>query len=200
VSRLAANRAGWEVADNGRPLKADALILTVPAPSALALIGANGVPLCEAAWKVLEGIRYDPCIALMALLDGPGEVPDPGGVQIGDDPLFWLADNRRKGISPEPAVTIHAGPEFSREHAGSSDADVVRLLLREAKDYLGTGVKATAVYRWEYSWVAEAYDEPYVFSEGPPPLVLCGDAYGGPKVEGAVLSGLAAAERLLEIR
>jgi renalase len=136
----------------------------------------------------------------MALLDGPGGVPEPGGVQIGGDPLFWVADNWKKGISGIPAVTIHAGPEFSREHARSDDATVARLLLEEAKDYIGTGVKASAVYRWEHSMPLEPHEEPFVYVEGPPPLVFCGDAYAGPKVEGAVLSGLATAEKLLGVR
>ena len=59
-------------------------------------------------------------------------------------------------------------------------------------------MKATAVYHWEYSQPTDSHDEPYVYVEGPPPLVFCGDAYAGPKVEGAVTSGLAAAEKLLE--
>jgi predicted NAD/FAD-dependent oxidoreductase len=42
------------------------------------------------------------------------------------------------------------------------------------------------------------HKEPFVYVEGPPPLIFCGDAYAGPKVEGSVLSGLAAAEKLLE--
>ena len=83
--------------------------------------------------------------------------------------------------------------------ADLGQADRVRreLLLEEAKDYVGTGVKATAVHRWEYSTPLKPHEEPFVFVEGPPPLVFCGDAYAGPKVEGAVLSGLAAAEKLL---
>ena len=60
-----------------------------------------------------------------------------------------------------------------------------------------TRVRATAIYRWEHSMPLEPYEEAFIYVEGPPPLVFCGDAFAGPKVEGAVLSGLAAAEKLL---
>lgn len=190
----------WEVIASGSTYSADALVLTIPAPSALALVESNSILLPPEIREALENIGYEPCIAVMALLDGPGEVPEPGGVQIGGDPLFWIADNRKKGISEVPAITIHAGPEFSREHAHTDDARVTYLLLEEAKDYIGAGVIKTAVYRWKYSMPTRTHEEPFVYVEGPPPLVFCGDAYAGPKVEGAVLSGLAAAEKLLESR
>ena len=196
VSELRHDEGRWEIVAGSFKYNTDALVLTPP--SALALVDGSGIPLPEETRRVLEGISYAPCIAVMALLDGPSEVPEPGGVQIGGDPLFWVADNRKKGISEVPAVTIHAGPEFSREHARSDDAKVARLLLEEAKGYVGAGVKVTAVYHWEYSQPTEPHDEPYVYVEGPPPLVFCGDAYAGPKVEGAVTSGLAAAGKLLE--
>jgi predicted NAD/FAD-dependent oxidoreductase len=196
VSGLSQGERGWEVLVGSIVYASEGLLLTPP--SALALVDDNGVPLPEEARQVLENIDYAPCIAVMAYLDGPGEVPDPGGVQVGGDPLFWIADNRKKGISAAPAVTIHAGPEFSREHAHSDDLTITRLLLEEAKDYVRTGVQATAVYRWEYSQPTNPHDEPFVYVEGPPPLIFCGDAYAGPKVEGAVTSGLAAAGKLLE--
>ena len=198
VSGLRLSERSWEVVAGGSVHAADALVLTPPSALALALVNDNDVPLPEEARQVLENIDYAPCVAVMALLDGPGDVPDPGGVQVGGDPLFWVADNRKKGISGVPAVTIHAGPEFSREHAHSDDATVTRLLLEEAQNYVRTGVKATAVYRWEYSQPTSLHDEPFVYVEGPPPLVFCGDAYAGPKIEGAVTSGLAAAGELLE--
>ena len=200
VSELRRSKRGWEVVAGSSTYDAAALALTGPAPPALALVDGNGIPLPEEAREALEGIKYDPCIAVMALLDSEGAVPEPGGVQIGGDPLFWIADNRKKGISKVPAVTIHAGPEWSREQMQEDDEKVSNLLLEEAKDYLRTGVKRTVVYRWENSQPVTPHDEPFVYTEGPPPLVFCGDAYAGPKVEGAVLSGLAAAEKLLETR
>ena len=198
VSELHRSERGWEVVARGSTYDTSALVLTGPAPPALALVDHNGIPLPEETRKALKEIKYDPCIAVMALLDGEGEVPEPGGVQIGADPLFWIADNQKKGISDVPAVTIHAGPEWSREQMQEDDDKVSNLLLEEAKDYIGTGVKATAIYRWEHSQPVNTCDEPFVYVEGPPPLIFCGDAYAGPKVEGAVLSGLAAAEKLLE--
>ncbi len=196
VTSLRRGERGWEIVAGGFTHEASALVLTPP--SALALVDENGISLPAGARSDLESIVYDPCVALMVLPDTAGAVPEPGGVQIGGDPLFWVADNRRKGISEVPALTIHAGPEWSREHLHSDDGTVSRLLLEEAKDYVGTGIEATAVYRWKYSQPVVTHDERFVYVEGPPPLVFCGDAYGGPKVEGAVLSGLTAAERLLE--
>ena len=196
ASVLRKSERGWEVVTKDATHTADALILTPP--SALSLVNESGIPLPDDARHALQNISYDPCIAVMALLDAPGRVPEPGGVQIGGDPLFWIADNQKKGLSGVPAVTIHAGPEFSREHMHSDGKKVADLLLEEAKDYLRTGVKATAVYRWEHSAPIGLYDEPFVYVDGPPPLIICGDAYAGPKVEGAALSGLAAAEKLIE--
>ncbi len=198
VSWINAGPRGWEVAAGGLKHTADALILALPAPLALTLIDDNDLPLPAEARRALENIDYDPCIAVMALLEDAGSVPEPGGVQIGGDTLFWIADNQKKGISSVPAVTIHAGPGWSRKHAESDNTTIIHLLLEEAKNYIGTEAKATAVYRWKHSWVTKPHEEPFVYVGLPPPLVFCGDAYAGPKMEGAALSGLAAAEKLLE--
>src|SRR3712207_7617112 len=79
-----------------RPPRSTLFPYTALFRSALALVDDNDIPLPEEARQVLENIDYAPCIAVMALLDGPGGVPDPGGVQIGGDPLFWVADKDRK--------------------------------------------------------------------------------------------------------
>ncbi|MBV9454841.1 MAG: FAD-dependent oxidoreductase [Rubrobacter sp.] len=197
VTHLRADDRVWKVFTGDLSHTADALVLTAPVPSTLALVDGSSITLPIKARKALESINYEPCVAVMALLEGPSGVPEPGGVQIGGEPLFWVSDNQKKGISEVPAVTIHAGPEWSREHMRSDDDAIVRLLLEEAKGYVGMKIKATAAYRWKHSMPLEPYEEAFVYVEGPLPLIFCGDAFAGSKVEGAVLSGFAAADKLL---
>jgi renalase len=200
--RVEAGADGWNVTcESGLRLEASVLLLTMPVPQALELAASGNYGLPAGARQQLEAISYDPCLALMVLLDGPVDVPGPGGMQIKDEPLDWIGDNRRKGISDVPAITIHAGPEWSRNHFDDEEADIARQLISFAGDQLGTDlaslVSETSLARWRYSWVTEAHPEPYLVASGDPALLFCGDAFDQPKVEGAALSGLAAADYLL---
>jgi renalase len=191
----------WEaLTETGSRVSGAALLLTAPVPQSLALFGEDaGLP--DEARRTLEGISYSPCLALMALLDGPTGVPEPGGVQIKGEPLDWIGDNQRKGISEAPAVTVHAGPGWSRAHFEADETEVTASLLSFAGERLGTDLASrvveTSLARWRYSWVTEPHPEPCFVAREDPPLLFAGDAFGPSKVEGAALSGLAAADRLL---
>lgn len=194
--------AGWKVVcESGTEASGAALLLTPPVPQSLRLAESGGYELPEESRKQLEEISYDPCLALMALTEGPTGVPEPGGMQIKGEPLDWIGDNRRKGISEVPGLTIHAGPEWSREHFDTPDTEVVEHLLSFAGDHLGSNlaprVIETSLARWRYSWVTNAHPDPCLVAQEAPPLLFAGDAFGQPKVEGAALSGLAAADYLL---
>jgi renalase len=202
VVRVDARADDWEVAcESGLRLEASALVLAMPVPQALELATSGDYGLPEGARQHLEAVSYDPCLALMVLLDRPGGVPEPGGMQIKGEPLDWIGDNQRKGISEVPAMTIHAGPEWSRTHFEDDEAEVKRQLISLAGDRLGIDLSSSVVEssltRWRYSWVTNAHPEPFLAASEAPPLLFCGDAFGQPKVEGAALSGLAAAEHLL---
>jgi renalase len=191
----------WEVdTESGSQLTAEALLLTAPIPQSLALFREEAA-LPEEARRRLEVASYSPCLALMALLDGPTGVPEPGGVQIKGEPLDWIGDNRRKGISRAPAVTIHAGPEWSRAHFDEEETRVVASLLAFAGEQLRTDlttrVVSTSLARWRYSWVTRPFPESCLVARREPPLIFAGDAFGPSKVEGAALSGLVAADHLL---
>jgi predicted NAD/FAD-dependent oxidoreductase len=202
VLRVDRDGDGWTVAgESGFSVSGGALLLTAPVPQSLALAESGNYGLPEGARGQLGNISYDPCLAVMALLDGASPVPEPGGVQIKGEPLDWIGDNATKGISDRPALTIHGGPQWSREHYDEREADVTRTLLRLAGERLGADLTATTVEtslaRWRYSWVTTSHEQPCLVASEDPPLVFCGDGFGQPKVEGAALSGLAAADGLL---
>jgi len=194
--------SGWEVAcESGLRICGNSLVVAVPVPQALELVSSGGYRLPDEARYQLEVVAYDPCLALLILLDDPSGVPEPGGMQIKGEPLDWIGDNRRKGISEAPSVTVHAGPEWSRSHFEDDETEIIDSMICFANDHLDTdlapAVVETSLTRWRYSWVTNSHPEPCFAASDDPPLLFCGDAFGQPKVEGASLSGLAAADHLL---
>jgi renalase len=192
----------WEVVcESGLRVAGDALVLGAPVPQALMLTSSRGYTLPDGAKRQLEAVSYDPCLALMVLLEGPTGVPEPGGMQIKGEPLDWIGDNKRKGISGAPGITVHAGPKWSRSHFEDGESEVIDSMISFAGDRLGgdlaPAVFETSLARWRYSWVTNPHPEPCLVASDNPPLLFCGDAFGQPKVEGAALSGLAAADHLL---
>jgi renalase len=192
----------WEVRTGSGTRETGAtLLLTAPVPQSLALVESGDCTLPDGAHYNLKNISYAPCLALLALLDGPTGVPEPGGMQIKGEPLDWIGDNQRKGISEAPGVTIHAGPDWSREHFEADEAEVTTPLLAFAGERLAfdlsSRVVETSLIRWRYAWVTQPHPEPCLVASVEPSLVFAGDAFGEAKIEGATLSGLAAADHLL---
>ena len=191
---------GWELTIEGHELmRVERLVSTAPVPQTLALLKAGGVALKEPLAGALAGVSYHPCLTLLILLDGPSAVPT-GGVRLGDGPLRWVADNAKKGISPEGqgAVTLLASREFSAANYGMPEAEVVASLVPAAKALLGNAaVVSVTLHRWRYSEPVATWPEPCVWLPEIS-LGLAGDAFGGPRVEGAALSGLALAARIAD--
>jgi renalase len=193
VHSIAVDGGSWELRCDGVLHRADAVVLTAPVPQSLDLLEAGGITLDRAVLEAMRAIEYDPCLAVMAPLDGPSGVPEPGVVDPTSGPVDLIADNRLKGVSATDAVTIHATPEASRSMWEAGDAEVCTRLTAAAgipPDRLAGGCQ---VQRWRYARPVEVHPERCVLAHTDPPLVLAGDAFGGPKVEGAALSGLAAA-------
>jgi predicted NAD/FAD-dependent oxidoreductase len=171
--------------------------MTPPAEQSLALMNSGNVTLPEAVTTALAHIQYNPCFAVLARLDAPSTVPEPGGVFMPGEPLSWIADNQQKGISDEPAVTLHAGPEYTRAHYDDDPATVAETLIAAARGVIGPAtVLETQVQRWRYSQPTAMHPEKTLFTTTPAPLAFAGDAFDGARVEGAALSGMAAADAL----
>lgn len=190
VSHIIATGNQWTLeTDFDETLTADALIVTTPVPQTLALLDFD-LPAEESA--ALERIQYERCLAVMAILEEPANLPEPGAMQLTNgEPISWISDNTRKGISTVAnAITIHAGPQFSLDNWEKNAEEVAQQLLQ--------GYKASAwkLHRWKYAKPIVMHPERCFVVPAPAPLILAGDAFGEARIEGAALSGLFAAERL----
>ena len=191
---------GWQLtSDDDRVLTARQILLTPPVPQTLTLLDAGDTRLTTTQRAELDAVQYHPVLGLLAVLTAPSAVPDWGGLQLNDGPFSFIGDNRSKGISSAEAVTFHANHTLSREHFDAPDQANHQMLLELAQPWIGdVEVAASQLKRWRYAGPVETRPEAaYVLSDLPYPAVLAGDAFAGPKVEGAFNSGLAAAEVLL---
>ncbi|MCB9436045.1 MAG: FAD-dependent oxidoreductase [Anaerolineales bacterium] len=190
----------WQLEiDGGSTFQADAVVMTPPVPQSLALLDAGEVRLLGVIRTALDRIQYFPCIALMVVLDGPSSIQSPGGVTFRSEPITWMGDNMQKGVSPHAsAVTIHATPDFSRTHFESDTDSIAKYLLDAARPWFGERqIVAYEVHRWRYAEPAQPYPHLFLPASTSVPMVFAGDAFGGPRIEGAALSGLGAADYLL---
>jgi len=194
IRRAGAGRHGWDVVvDDGTVHHADAVVSTCPLAQTFSLLFEAGVDFP----RELVADDYDRTIALLAVLDGASAVPPPGGVQLTDGTFSFVADNATKGISAVPAVTLHAEPMWSEQHWDDDRAAVHDALVEAARPWFGSArLVDSQVKRWRFATPRAPWPDPcWVAPEGS--LVVAGDAFAGPRIEGAYNSGLAAAAVLV---
>ena len=180
----------WRIiCDDASMLTADALVLTAPVAQSFSMVFETVADLPRAVFEA----DYDRTLGLLAVLDRPSAVPAPGGVQRPTPGIAWVADNAVKGISEVPSLTVHASPDWSERHWDTPEDDVHALLLELSADWIGDAIVIDSqVKRWRFATPRQPWpDECWVSIEHR--LVLAGDAFAGPRVEGAHTSGLAAA-------
>lgn len=205
VKTLECQNSSWRVScDSGLSLEADALILTPPLPQSLQLLKkAQGFEIDPDQLERFAELKYEPCIAVMAVLDGPSGLPEPGGLANTDPmtPVMWIADNQQKGISPVPAVTILGTAYFSRQHWKTPREEAGQKLWAAAQPYFKAGLVEMQTHGWRFAEPKSHFAENYVCLQTQPPLFLAGDAFGETRnpLEGAAISGLDAAKALLKL-
>ena len=184
----------------GDTWRSRAVIMTPPVTQSLRLLEDGEVYLPENERVTLRSIRYAPCLCGLFLIDGRSRLPRPGALQRPGEAISWVGDNDAKGISPGARVlTVHASPVASDERWASDDAAVLRWMYGEIAPWIdtGTGLIASRLERWQYAVPVDIYPDRCFPSAHKGLLVFAGDAFDGPRVEGAALSGWAAAEAVI---
>ena len=179
--------------EKGDQLTADALVVTVPPAQAMALLEGSEIT------RTLTDIEMQPCWALMAVFDRP-LLKEHDAAFVNKGPLSWLARQASRPGRPETeAWVLHAGPEWSAQHIADDPDDIRHELLRAALELpiaQPAEVEFAAVHRWLYALARKPLEQGIIWS-GEQRLALAGDWCHGSRVEGAFLSGAAAAGRVM---
>jgi predicted NAD/FAD-dependent oxidoreductase len=189
---------GWRLVttDGERTGPFDTVVLSAPAPQTAALLTTAAPGLAARA----ASVEMAPCWAVMACY--PAELNlGFDGAFVEDSPLGWIARNSAKPGRPSgDHWVLHASPEWSHDHL-ELDQEIAAQWMAEAfAQTLGRDLPpptSLTAHRWRFALPVNPLSEPCLF-DADLSLAACGDWAGGPRVEGAFLSGWAAADRVLE--
>lgn len=199
----------WESEENNTDktnvTRADAIILTQPAPSLIPLLSSSQISVPNE----IRSIRYAPCFSLA--VDFSEQItpllPPPGAVRVDDpaSPLMWAATAHGRGLSRNgDALVLHASEIWTTTHLTQSMENKSKLLIKDSQETLmRLGISAdilslsSIARQWINSRCVAPIAQPYVRLQTPAPLFIAGDGFGNcPRVEGAWVSGYMAATTL----
>ena len=173
-------------------------VLSVPAPQAAALLAPSSPLQARVA-----GVSMHACFALMVGFPKEGTDFAPGWdtLRVSDLPVGWIARNSAKPGRPDAhhAVVVHAAPEWSDRNVDTDREDVRATLLECASALCGVDLFQAphiALHRWLYAYSDAGVGEACL-QDAARGLVVAGDWCVGGRVEGAHLSGRAAAQAVL---
>ncbi len=185
----------WSVQDvSGSSLgRFDRIVIAVPAAQAVPLLSA--VPQLQ---EVAAGIDMAPCWAGMFAFERSLAL-DFDGAFLADGPFSWFArDSSKPGRPAGERWVLHAGPEWTREHVHEERGRVADHMVAHLAERFGPLPEVTfrRAHRWGYALATDPVSRGALY-DGELGLAACGDWCWGGRIEGALLSGIAAAERIL---
>lgn len=198
VALLDAVGSFWRLVDHSAAClgEYDFVVASVPGPQAVRLLGPAPDLASQAARVTMQ-----PCWAVLAAFDE--RLPTGfDGAFVHQSPLSWVSRNSSKpGRSSSPECwVLHASRGWSEDHLEAADEEVVEDLLQalwEATRLRPVRPVVVEAHRWRYAMAKEPLQAGCLFDDDMG-LVACGDWCFGSRVEGAFLSGLAAAESVLQ--
>ena len=207
VTSVAQTEVGWRVNSDLQSWTAKQLVIALPAAQAQALL-----PQKQLAYDIAANALMEPCWAL--LLATEVHLPLPyAGVFVNQGAFSWIAQDNTKPQRNLPRTSaqtslqtwvMHATPAWSIAHVECSAKEVEILLVAEFNRLLKYWLPAlpipiwkhSAIHRWRYArGTSTAVLPTHAWQQNG--LALAGDWLAGGRVEGAYLSGLTAAQLLI---
>lgn len=197
VGRIVSGARGVEMLDiDEQSLGAyDFVVCTAPPAQAASLLGDVAPTLASRA----AAVRMQPCWAVMAAFDTPLDVPFDGAF-VNQGSLSWMARTSSKPgrLETPDQWVLHGSAAWSTEHLEDPGASVAEALLDACFDATGRSERAPVwarAHRWRYAMAENPLEVGCLF-DASKRILACGDWTHGNRIEGAVLSGLAAARQV----
>lgn len=198
AERLIHDGTHWCATTNAGLLCAKTLLTAIPAEQAATLM-EEAVPDFAA---IADGVTSQPCWAVMVAFAERLEIAADA---LRDDTaaIAWAARNSAKpGRTGNECWVLHASPARSRELLDHTNTEVTEALLTDFFAQTGTRPIAPihlAAHRWLYAMPDKADGEPAHY-DAIHRIGIAGDYLHSPRVEGAFLSGIALAQKVLASR
>lgn len=176
--------------DEGHVFNAKKVFLTSPLPQSLDILRFAGIQF----ERSLEEIGYN--MAIVALIRLKQELPIPESyVQEFDQDIYSICSQKAKGLSEHPDYTIVFNDSWSRRHFELTEKDLENHCQIEIeKRFVNVMTTQIQVKKWRYSHPKITWPTPYHIIDQD--IYLCGDAFGGPSLNGALESAFAVIEHL----
>lgn len=206
VTHLSSNHGIWQIqTGTGGTFDADALILTAPVTQALELLASSQIALSEQSHSLLSSVQYHPCLVAVLSPETDGQCSEWPAIWRNPSPtVAGIYDQSRKGLkSSRAVVVVHLAPQLSRELWESPPEVVADTVRQETARLTGKTWKLLHLHRWRYSQPVQNISGlfhrcSFRSQTSQPALLLAGDAFGTSSIDGALRSGEAAAQALLE--
>jgi len=197
VSHIQREGRQWRlVADTGADLGVfDTVLTCVPSPQAAALLEPVAPALASVAGTA---VMHATAATMLVFAERPEFAHD--GAFINDDPVLgWISrDASKPGRGADEAWVLHATRAWSMAHRDADGALITAEMTRAFHGVIGSTpapVHAVA-HRWLYALPDPVTAETALY-DAVLGLGAGGDWCGGPRIEGALLSGIALAGRVL---
>ncbi len=199
VSALLSGEEGWSLVSE-QPLpdeNYEIVVVATPPDQAVPLLAQSPSLQASAA-----SVRMQPCWAVMLAFEYDLELSFDAAFVRGS-PLVWVCNNGSKPGRPGPeSWVLHASPAWSRAHLEDTPEQVAAELVESF--FKATGCKRVSpafvrAHRWRYAAPENALASTCLW-DAEQNLAACGDWCHSPRAEGAFLSGLQLAERILSER
>jgi predicted NAD/FAD-dependent oxidoreductase len=175
------------------------LIISVPTPQAIKLLGdVEKERLLDInILSEVKKINYTKALIGLLVLEEDLVIGANGHEEFQNGPFFSVSDQRKKGVSAVPAITITMSPAFSEVEFENPDEFILDKILKIfVAEYPNAKIKKAELKKWRYCRPQNKSKQ--LFLEIAPKLYLIGDAFGGKSLLGAKRSSEALCDFFIE--